>query len=90
MLGGKFRKSCYLLVIPFSSLKLIYTGCFFFQAHHFSEDIQTRQYRSLEVIIGAKYSTAADIWSTACLVFIKITLLIVIHFIKLNFNFVSY
>ncbi|XP_033172806.1 SRSF protein kinase 2-like [Drosophila mauritiana] len=31
--------------------------------------IQTRQYRSLEVIIGAGYNTSADIWSTACIVF---------------------
>uniref|UniRef100_A0A673CYU4 non-specific serine/threonine protein kinase n=1 Tax=Sphaeramia orbicularis TaxID=375764 RepID=A0A673CYU4_9TELE len=33
------------------------------------EDIQTRQYRSLEVLIGAGYSTPADIWSTACMAF---------------------
>lgn len=37
--------------------------------HHFTEDIQTRQYRSLEVIIGAKYDTSADIWSLACMAF---------------------
>ncbi|XP_043645782.1 SRSF protein kinase 1 [Drosophila teissieri] len=36
---------------------------------HFTEDIQTRQYRSLEVILGAGYGTSADIWSTACMVF---------------------
>ncbi|XP_030387677.1 SRSF protein kinase 3 [Scaptodrosophila lebanonensis] len=36
---------------------------------HFTEDIQTRQYRSLEVILGAGYDTSADIWSTACMVF---------------------
>ena len=36
---------------------------------HFTEDIQTRQYRSPEVIIGASYSTPADIWSVACLAF---------------------
>lgn len=35
---------------------------------HFTEDIQTRQYRCLEVLVGAPYSTAADIWSTACMV----------------------
>uniref|UniRef100_A0A3Q3KFB9 non-specific serine/threonine protein kinase n=1 Tax=Monopterus albus TaxID=43700 RepID=A0A3Q3KFB9_MONAL len=29
---------------------------------HFTEDIQTRQYRSLEVLIGSGYSTPADIW----------------------------
>lgn len=36
---------------------------------HFTEDIQTRQYRSLEVLIGAGYNTSADIWSTACMAF---------------------
>lgn len=37
--------------------------------HRFTEDIQTRQYRSLEVILGAGYDTSADIWSTACMAF---------------------
>ncbi|KAL3076270.1 hypothetical protein niasHS_013541 [Heterodera schachtii] len=37
--------------------------------HHFTEDIQTRQYRSLEVIIGAGYDASADIWSVACMAF---------------------
>jgi len=36
---------------------------------HFSEDIQTRQYRSPEVILGAKYDTTADLWSLACMIF---------------------
>ncbi|XP_064877011.1 SRSF protein kinase 1-like isoform X1 [Oncorhynchus nerka] len=36
---------------------------------HFTEDIQTRQYRSLEVLIGSGYHTPADIWSTACMAF---------------------
>ncbi|XP_042347319.1 SRSF protein kinase 1a isoform X1 [Plectropomus leopardus] len=36
---------------------------------HFTEDIQTRQYRSIEVLIGAGYSTPADVWSTACMAF---------------------
>ncbi|XP_050978647.1 SRSF protein kinase 1b isoform X5 [Labeo rohita] len=36
---------------------------------HFTDDIQTRQYRSLEVLIGAGYGTPADIWSTACMAF---------------------
>ena len=35
----------------------------------FTQDIQTRQYRCPEVILGAKYGTAADVWSVACLVF---------------------
>ncbi|KAL1472006.1 hypothetical protein MTO96_023313 [Rhipicephalus appendiculatus] len=37
--------------------------------HHFTEDIQTRQYRCLEVLLGAGYGTPADIWSTACMAF---------------------
>lgn len=35
----------------------------------FTDDIQTRQYRSLEVLLGAGYDTSADIWSTACMAF---------------------
>lgn len=42
--------------------------------HHFTEDIQTRQYRSPEVIMGAKWDAGADIWSLACMV-MKICLL---------------
>ncbi|XP_068171151.1 SRSF protein kinase 3-like [Antennarius striatus] len=36
---------------------------------HFSDDIQTCQYRSVEVLIGVDYGTPADIWSTACMAF---------------------
>lgn len=36
---------------------------------HFTEGIQTCQYRSVEVLIGADYDTPADIWSTACMAF---------------------
>jgi len=38
------------------------------QYHHFTDDIQTRQYRCLEVLIGSTYGTPADVWSTACMV----------------------
>lgn len=36
---------------------------------HFTEDIQTRQYRSPEVMIGAGFDTSADMWSFACMIF---------------------
>lgn len=35
----------------------------------FTSDIQTRQYRCPEVILGSKYSTPADLWSFACICF---------------------
>ncbi|RPD55382.1 kinase-like protein [Lentinus tigrinus ALCF2SS1-7] len=41
--------------------------------HHFTDDIQTRQYRCPEVIIGAKWGPSADIWSVACIIFELIT-----------------
>ncbi|CAG8643050.1 10460_t:CDS:2, partial [Dentiscutata heterogama] len=37
--------------------------------HHFTNDIQTRQYRSPEVILGSRWGSSADIWSMACMVF---------------------
>lgn len=35
----------------------------------FTSDIQTRQYRCPEVLLGSKYFTSADIWSFACIAF---------------------
>lgn len=40
---------------------------------HFTEDIQTRQYRSPEIILGARYNSSVDIWSAACLIFELLT-----------------
>lgn len=40
---------------------------------HFSEDIQTRQYRAPEVLIGGDYDTSADMWSLACVTFELLT-----------------
>ncbi|KAF9474361.1 kinase-like protein [Pholiota conissans] len=41
--------------------------------HHFTDDIQTRQYRCPEVILGAKWGPSSDLWSVACILFELIT-----------------
>jgi len=41
--------------------------------HHFTSQIQTRQYRSPETIIGVPYGPGADIWSLACMIFELLT-----------------
>ena len=41
--------------------------------HHFTSTIQTRQYRSPEVILGIEYDETCDLWSYACMVFELIT-----------------
>ena len=40
---------------------------------HYSDIIQTREYRSPEVILGGEYDTSADIWSLACMIFELVT-----------------
>ncbi|BGP18484.1 hypothetical protein JCM10213v2_006550 [Rhodosporidiobolus nylandii] len=40
---------------------------------HFTNDIQTRQYRSPEAILGAKWGTAVDIWSASAMFFELLT-----------------
>ncbi|ESO13073.1 hypothetical protein HELRODRAFT_130721, partial [Helobdella robusta] len=37
--------------------------------HHYADAIQTLQYRCVETIIGAEYSTPCDLWSVACMAF---------------------
>lgn len=41
--------------------------------YHFTQRIQTRQYRSPEVLMGIDYDSTADIWSLACMVFELVT-----------------
>lgn len=44
-----------------------------FSNHHFTEDIQTREYRAPEVILGQPYQYNTDVWSLACTVFEMMT-----------------
>ncbi|KAG7807524.1 hypothetical protein KL921_004282 [Ogataea angusta] len=40
---------------------------------HYTNDIQTRQYRAPEVILGGKWGCSTDLWSLGCLIFELIT-----------------
>ena len=41
--------------------------------HHFTQKIQTRQYRGPEVMLGIDYDSSSDLWSFACMIFELIT-----------------
>ncbi|EJD75629.1 CMGC/SRPK protein kinase, variant 2 [Loa loa] len=68
-LSPRRMESDYLNSATEINVKLADLGNACWTHHHFTEDIQTRQYRSLEVLIGAGYGPPADIWSTACMAF---------------------
>ncbi|KAL9608928.1 MAG: hypothetical protein Q9167_006268 [Letrouitia subvulpina] len=55
------------------SVKIADLGNACWVGHHFTNDIQTRQYRSPEVILGAKWGASTDVWSMAAMVFELIT-----------------
>lgn len=57
------------LAFASEQVKLVDFGNACWITKHFTEDIQTRQYRAPEVILGCGYDTKADMWSLACLVF---------------------
>ncbi|XP_061114545.1 SRSF protein kinase 3 isoform X2 [Conger conger] len=55
------------------SVKLADLGSSCWVYKHFCDEIQTRQYRSLEVLLGSEYGPPADIWSVACMAFELVT-----------------
>jgi serine/threonine-protein kinase SRPK3 len=55
------------------SVKIADLGNACWTGHHFTNDIQTRQYRSPEVILGAKWGASTDVWSMAAMVRIQLT-----------------
>ena len=57
------------LTFESKQIKLVDFGNACWTSNQFTDDIQTRQYRAPEVILGCGYDTKADIWSCACLLF---------------------
>jgi serine/threonine-protein kinase SRPK3 len=51
------------------TVKIVDFGNACYINHHYTEEIQTREYRSPEAILGSPYDTSADVWSAACLIF---------------------
>ena len=75
-LDEKKRKSCVkLLEVEYlhAKVKIVDLGNACWTYKHFTDDIQTRQYRAPEVLLGANYDTSVDIWSLACIVFELVT-----------------
>ena len=56
-----------------ASIKIVDLGNACWTHKHFTDDIQTRQYRSPEVLLGTGYDTSADMWSLGCIVFELLT-----------------
>lgn len=64
--GRKKSESC--AAFEVISVKIADLGNACWTNHHFTDDIQTRQYRSPEVILGAKWGASTDVWSMAAMV----------------------
>ncbi|OAA35171.1 serine/threonine-protein kinase SRPK2 [Metarhizium rileyi] len=70
---GEKRKADDAHALDVISVKIADLGNACWVNHHFTNDIQTRQYRSPEVILGAKWGASTDVWSMAAMVFELIT-----------------
>lgn len=55
------------------SIKIADLGNACWYNKHYTSDIQTRQYRAPEVILGGDWGCSTDIWSLSCLIFELIT-----------------
>ncbi|KYK58848.1 hypothetical protein DCS_05866 [Drechmeria coniospora] len=65
---GEKRKADEAHSLDVISVKIADLGNACWTNHHFTNDIQTRQYRSPEVILGAKWGASTDVWSMASMV----------------------
>ncbi len=59
--------------VDVSRVKVVDMGNACWTHKHFTEVIQTRQYRAPEVLISAGYDTPADMWSLGCIIFELLT-----------------
>ena len=66
--AGEKRKAEDMQAFEIISVKIADLGNACWVNHHFTNDIQTRQYRSPEVILGAKWGASTDVWSMAAMV----------------------
>jgi len=66
--AGEKRKADDMQAFDIISVKIADLGNACWVGHHFTNDIQTRQYRSPEVILGAKWGASTDVWSMAAMV----------------------
>jgi serine/threonine-protein kinase SRPK3 len=66
---GTDYQPCPELAFASAQVMIVDFGNACWEHKHFTDDIQTRQYRAPEVILGAGYDRKADIWSVACLIF---------------------
>ncbi|TEA10629.1 Protein kinase dsk1 [Colletotrichum sidae] len=71
--SGEKRKAEDAHAFDVISVKIADLGNACWVNHHFTNDIQTRQYRSPEVILGAKWGASTDVWSMAAMTFELIT-----------------
>ncbi|KAA6367594.1 MAG: putative SRSF protein kinase 1 [Streblomastix strix] len=55
------------------NIKLVDFGNACWTDKHFTDNIQTCEYRAPEAILKAKYDTSCDIWSFACMIFELLT-----------------
>lgn len=55
------------------SIKIADLGNACWYNKHYTSDVQTRQYRAPEVILGGDWGCSTDLWSTGCLIFELIT-----------------
>lgn len=55
------------------SVKIADLGNACWTSHHFTNDIQTRQYRAPEVLLGSYWGASVDMWSAGCMIFELLT-----------------